>query len=74
MDKKRCNGCRDDFYNGKNPFDVKECWLLDKAKLIRRVAVHVDQRPPWKQKAQWTPHCYSMERYIFVAPDNSSCK
>lgn len=75
MDKKHCVGCRDDFYNGnQGPGGSKECWSFPKAKLIRRVAVHINQRPPWTQEPQLVPHCYSKERYIYVAPDNPSCK
>ena len=34
MDKKHCAGCSDDFYNGKNPMGVKECWMLKTAKIV----------------------------------------
>jgi hypothetical protein len=27
-----CAGCRDDFYNGKNPIGIKKCWYFDKAR------------------------------------------
>lgn len=73
MDKKHCIGCYDDFYNGNNPYSVKECWMLKSAKLIKRVEVHVDQRPPWTQKPRLLPNCYKRQRYVYVAPDNSSC-
>lgn len=31
-----CVGCRDDFYNDKNPLGVKRCWSLKSAKKVRR--------------------------------------
>lgn len=32
----RCAGCRDDFYNGKNPLNVKRCWSFESAELVIR--------------------------------------
>lgn len=74
MDVKCCEGCRNDFYNGNNPHGVKECWSLKTAKPVQRVRVHLDQRPPWTQKPVWVPDCYNEDRYIYVDPDNPSCK
>jgi hypothetical protein len=68
---RRCVGCRDDFYNGKNPMGIKECWCLKTAKLVRKKAVHVDQRPPWTQKAQWLFDCYHQDRYVYVKPEQT---
>lgn len=31
-----CSGCRDNFYNGRNPYNIKQCWHLKKAKLKER--------------------------------------
>lgn len=73
MDKKHCSGCRDDFYNDNNPLGVKKCWHLPRAKLVRRVAVHVNQRPPWTQKPVRVPNCYHMVCYIHVDPNNPGC-
>lgn len=74
MDKKHCHGCRDDFYNGNNPMGVKVCWCLADAKLVPRVIVHIDQRPPWTQKPKALPDCYSMDRHVLIRPDHPSCK
>ena len=73
FDKKHCIGCRDNFYNGNNPFDVKECWMLSTAKLTKRVAVPLDQRPPWTQEPVTVPDCYSADGFVYVSPDNPSC-
>jgi len=69
MDKKHCAGCHNDFYNGNNPLGVSECWSLKTAKLIKRKAVHIDQRPPWNQKAETYPSCYILDRHVFVKPE-----
>jgi len=42
--KKYCAGCRQDFYNGNNPLNIKECWRLKSAKLVKRYKIY------W-----WTP-------------------
>jgi hypothetical protein len=70
MDRKHCAGCRDDFYNGNNNLGVKECWVLKDAKLINRIKIHVDQPPPYKQKAEKKPNCYRAPRYVFVSPES----
>jgi hypothetical protein len=36
---RRCSGCRNDFYNDKNPLGVKRCWSLDTAKLVTRYRI-----------------------------------
>ena len=71
MDRKHCTGCRNNFYNGNNDLGVKECWSMKDAKLIMRKEVHIDQMPPWKQKAIELPNCYSKERFVYVAPDRT---
>ena len=69
MDKTHCAGCREDFYNGNNPYGVSECWSLKEAKLIMRKAVHMSQRPPWNQRAELYPSCYRKPGYVMVKPE-----
>jgi hypothetical protein len=69
MDKKHCIGCRDNFYNGNNPLGVQECWHLKTAKIVWKKEVHIDQRPPWTQKAKRLPNCFQRERHVYVSPD-----
>ena len=66
---KHCAGCEQDFYNGKNPYEVKECWSLGKAKLVSRKKIHINQVPPWKQKPIKVLSCYRQREYVFWAPD-----
>lgn len=70
MNPRKCEGCRNNVYNhGLGGAD--KCWMLEDAKLIKRKEVHIDQRPPWNQKAKLLPNCYSKQRYVYVAPDQT---
>lgn len=70
MDKKFCNGCEQNFYNGNNPYGVKECWSLKDATRARFKLIHVDQPPPYNHiKAEWLPTCYSAKRFVKVKPE-----
>lgn len=64
--RKYCNGCRQDFYNGSNPYGIKECWNLKSARLVWKKQVHINQIPPWKQKPIKVLNCYSCRNYVFV--------
>ena len=69
MDKSRCAGCRNDFYNGNNQIGVTECWHLLTAIVVPRKRVHVNQMPPWNQEAEQFPSCYEEIGYVFVKPN-----
>lgn len=70
MDVKHCAGCKDDFYNGKNPHGVKECWMLKSAKLAPRLLIHIDQPPPYLEvKVKSLPECYRLKRHVTVKPE-----
>jgi hypothetical protein len=66
---KYCAGCSNDFYNGRNPYGIKECWSLSDMKLGWRKEVHIDQIPPWTQKAGRFPMCYHRPHYVYVGKD-----
>jgi hypothetical protein len=68
MDRKHCRGCRNDFYNGRQNFNGNECWSLKTAKIVWRKEVHIDQVPPWTQKARRLPDCYHAPRHVYVDP------
>lgn len=40
-----CRGCRDDFYNGKNPMNVQRCWMLKSARLVTRYRIGTWTQP-----------------------------
>jgi hypothetical protein len=65
-----CAGCRDDFYNGHNPYGVKQCWSFPKATVEKRLMIPVDLRPPYDPKsARWALSCYHPERVCNVKPE-----
>ena len=72
MDRKYCMGCRNDFYNGKNEFGIKECWSLKEARLVSRIAVGHWEPPPYLHKKKVkVPNCWHDEgsnRIHYVDP------
>lgn len=70
MDAKFCVGCEDDFYNGKNPYGVKECWAREGAKRESYKLIPVDMQPPYLTiKSVKLPTCYRKRRYVKVVPE-----
>lgn len=67
--KPMCSGCRDNFYNGNNPYDISECWNFKGARVKCLKLVHINQVPPWTQKPQWILGCYRPPKYVRVGPD-----
>lgn len=68
MTKKNCIGCYNDDYN--HGFGgAKECWSFKNAKIGWFKLIHVDQVPPWTQKAVRLPNCYTKSRYVKVGKD-----
>ncbi len=68
MERRYCPGCYCDDYN-HGLGGAKECWSLDRAEVVWRKRVHIDQRPPWNQKARRMLSCYHAQRYVFVDAD-----
>ena len=66
---KHCIGCEEDFYNNRNPYGIKECWNLKSAKLVLKKKIHINQRPPWKQKPIKVLDCYRQRGYVFWNKD-----
>jgi hypothetical protein len=64
--KQMCGGCEDNFYNGNNPYSVKECWSYKSAKIKSRKRVPINQVPPWKQPPEKLLSCYKKKGYVFV--------
>jgi hypothetical protein len=70
LDVEHCSGCREDFYNDKNPLGVKQCWMRKSAKLAPSVLIHIDQVPPYRNlKPKDRPTCYKAERHVTVKPE-----
>ena len=59
--RKCCEGCRDNYYNGKNEHGIKECWSLKNAKVVKRWRLSWWTRPETKEAFTkvTTHHCHS---------------
>ena len=74
----RCAGCTEDFYNGHNPMGVSMCWHLPSAKMVKKVRVGINERPPWNGKPVSVFNCRH-ERGVClftpasVAASNAAC-
>ena len=68
MDKKHCVGCIEDFYNGKNPPGVKECWMLKDAKVMARFSISINA--PMGARANYIPEkrpsCYRASGVVYL--------
>lgn len=65
-----CDGCRNNFYNGNNELGVKKCWSFGTAEMVKKVQIHVDQMPPYRNvKPTLRPSCYHVARFVFVKPE-----
>ncbi len=57
----RCSGCRDDFYNRKNPLGVSRCWFAKTGRMVKRYATGTWTMPA--SKGAFTevrvPSCYN---------------
>lgn len=73
MDRKHCIGCRDDFYNSRNPLGVARCWNLKSARLVSRIPIGHWENPPYlDKKTKRVPNCWHGEgsnRIHYVDPE-----
>lgn len=58
-----CLGCRDDFYNDKNPMGIKRCWGLKTAKMVTRYKIGTWTRPtePFAFREVRVFNCYHQD-------------
>jgi hypothetical protein len=63
-----CAGCRNNFYNGCNPYDIKQCWSLAKAKLVTRwkIGVNVPMNIKEAYRKVRVPDCYRENGYAYL--------
>ena len=68
-----CLGCRDDFYNDKNPMGVKRCWGLKTAKMVTRYEIGTWTAPtePFAFTERKTLSCFHADgrHYYEKLPD-----
>ena len=65
--RKHCPSCSEDFYNGHNPYNIKECWHLKTAKLVWGKVVGIWQNPPYdKVPKERKPNCWHKKGVAFL--------
>jgi len=70
MNKERCQGCYNDFYNhGGATGTTKKCFGLDTAKIVTKYVAHNNQPPPFKRKEK-LPSCYIKKGYALIDPSS----
>lgn len=59
--KDLCVGCRDDYYNGKNEKGIQECWLYERARLVKRFKIGWWTQPTSASSFEevWTLNCHN---------------
>ncbi len=65
--KQLCSGCYNDVYN-HGCGGAKECWSFSGSTVEKRIMIHVDQVPPYKQKPQWVLSCFKPQRMVAAKP------
>lgn len=69
---KLCVGCRNDFYNNKNPLGIKECWHLGSAMSAQKHLVGTWDRPPYEWNPQETLSCHQPQGlFVWLKADDS---
>jgi hypothetical protein len=63
-----CAGCRNDFYNGKNPLGVQRCWSLDDARMCTRyrLSIHTPMDIRGAYAKVKVPQCYHVSGFIHI--------
>ena len=70
IDRAKCAGCRDDFYNTSELAVGGMCWSRKTGKIVKRLKVHMDQVPPWKNPVRDYPDCYRAKGHVMVKPED----
>lgn len=65
-----CNGCYNNDYN-YGLGGATECWSFKTARIIDRIAVHINQPQPYDNKAaKIMLSCFNKPQWVFVEPKN----
>jgi len=57
--RKYCPRCRDEFYNGQNPYGIKDCWHLAESKVEwREIYLSLHSKKPKKMRQL---NCYKQQ-------------
>lgn len=74
--QKHCSGCHDNYYNSKSTSGSSNgmCWSRKSGQLVSRIAIGVDEPPPYKNKKKIkVPDCWhggGSNRTIMVKPES----
>lgn len=63
--KQLCSGCTDNFYNGNNPYGIKECSHYKNSKVVKKVIAKLDEPPPFF-RSDYCLDCYRQKGYVFL--------
>lgn len=68
LDKSKCSGCRNSFYNQPGNSTKGECWSLDSAQIVTRF--ELDCNTPMDQRNRYiemqVPHCYHKVGAVYL--------
>lgn len=68
--KEACSGCYNEQYH-YGLGGAKECFSYESAKIVDKIAVGVDEMPPFdKARARPMMSCYTRQRSCFVEPSS----
>ena len=69
----KCRGCyNEDYHHGLG--GAKKCWSFDRARVVKRAFVHVDQVPPWHNRLEATLSCHIRQRHVAIQPGHPQLK
>jgi hypothetical protein len=75
MNKDKCHGCSNDYYNREGNSDTGECWMLQSARIIERVRIGIWERPPYKKIVESIYHCHQPDNgTMWISPNDSRIK
>jgi hypothetical protein len=67
---KMCAGCSENFYNGNNDIGISRCWNLDSAKVVKKVRVGINERPPWTGPEVKVLSCRRERGVVLMSPES----
>ena len=63
--KDNCVGCEDNFYNGCNPYGIKECSRFKEARKAKVCIASMNEHPPF-QRVESKLNCYHQKGYVYL--------
>lgn len=71
LQKSKCSGCENNFYNGNNVMGIQECWYLKDGYLQKRWRISVFDRMDKEENYTEVniPRCFTQKGYVFLDTD-----